>query len=60
MIVGKMDSKSFIILEEPCSIPASPSKTDYTSWSLESFHSFERSLKFKETEVTESGEEEVE
>lgn len=51
MILGKMDSKSSI---------ASPSKIDYTSWSLESFHSFERSLKFKEIEVTESGEEGVE
>lgn len=35
-------------------------QVDYTFWSLESFHSFERSLKFKETEVIESGEEEVE
>lgn len=40
---------------------ASPPKGDDTFLgSLGFYHSFERSLKFKETEVTGSGEEEVE
>lgn len=40
---------------------ASSSETDYTSLgSQESYHSFERSLEFKGTEMTGSDEEEVE